>query len=135
MDQKPSSEKTEQEVNAEGDKIRTLYVEREELMKEASRIQIRLSEIDSIVSTFFQPVFKLDIPKSGVALEMAKVMSEDVPMTFQEIIDAMVKNKIHPHKQTVRQYLTYIACFERVRKWKPFGRTQAGWICHKNILQ
>lgn len=120
-------------VTNDADRIRDLYIERETLSDSVHKMRSRIREIDRTLMVLVRPR-TYAIPRTGVVYDMAQVMSESDPMTLEEIMNAMSKKKLHPKRHTVRQYLSYIQCFEKVKENKHFGSNRSGWICHKDML-
>lgn len=75
-------------------------------------------------------------PKRGIVKWMAEVMSEDRPMTKEEIVDAIKKNGHDVEINSVRSYLSNMDCFENIQISGPeFAKyNKKGWLCHKDKL-
>ena len=68
-------------------------------------------------------------PKKGRVFQMAHVMSETVPMTLDDIIEALKKNgETKVSRNSIRSYLSNDPCFKNLKKGER-GNNIKGWVC------
>jgi phage host-nuclease inhibitor protein Gam len=119
-------------------KIKVLKEEIEDLTKKIPDLDLQISSLLGLgkmeTSTKKPGNPKLSIPQKGMVMDMVKVMSNDNPMTKDEIIQVMKEqNNEEPNPRSIRSYLSNLECFENIKKSDP-RFNKKGWICHKEML-
>jgi hypothetical protein len=142
----------EQNAIKKAEDIKKLVLERELALQKVSSLEDEIDELKNKIGDIesqlnaFLSFPKADekksaksmtlIPRKGIVLWMAEVMSEDHPMTKEEIVEALKKKGHDVGINSVRSYLTNMDCFENIQISGPkFAKyNKKGWLCHKNRL-
>lgn len=142
------TENTEAELD-KAEEIKKLVLEKlrcqkqiEDLKEKIESLTKRMPELDLQISSLLGLVKmetptkatgdpRFAIPKKGMVMDMAKVMSEDNPMTMDEIIQAMREQNPNVKENSIRSYLSNLECFENIRKGDKRFNNKKGWIYHK----
>ena len=114
------------------------------LEAEIAKFKLKIEEIDTQINSFIgltkesgpplKPANKKrQIPQKGIVIEMAEVMSEEIPMSREEIYEAVKAKGLDYNENSIRSYLTNMQCFECIKKSDP-RYDKKGWICHKGMI-
>ena len=115
------------------------------LEAEIAKFKSKIEEIDTQINNLIglnktpNPIpsptnNRYQIPQKGIVIEIAEVMSEEVPMSRQEIFEALKQKGLDVNEHSVRSYLTNLQCFECIKKSDP-RYDKKGWICHKGMIK